>query len=160
MGKQVIDPLPVFRGKIREWLKVLRKSNCAVVMATQSLSDAANSGILDVITESTATKIFLANPYANDPANLRLYEGMGLNDHQIDIIASMIPKRQYYYFSELGQRLFELALGPLTLAFVGSSDKKSIAKIRQLHEKDPEHWYVTWLQSKNIRLSDYLEERS
>ena len=151
---------PVFRGKIREWLKVLRKSNCAVVMATQSLSDAANSGILDVITESTATKIFLANPYANDPANLRLYEGMGLNDHQIDIIASMIPKRQYYYFSELGQRLFELALGPLTLAFVGSSDKKSIAKIRQLHEKDPEHWYVTWLQSKNIRLSDYLEERS
>ncbi|RZL46264.1 MAG: conjugal transfer protein TrbE, partial [Variovorax sp.] len=35
----------VFREKIREWLKVLRKANCIVVMATQSLSDAANSGI-------------------------------------------------------------------------------------------------------------------
>jgi type IV secretion/conjugal transfer VirB4 family ATPase len=30
---------PVFREKIREWLKVLRKSNCAVFMATQSLTD-------------------------------------------------------------------------------------------------------------------------
>ena len=32
---------PVFRDKIREWLKVLRKANCMVLMATQSLSDAA-----------------------------------------------------------------------------------------------------------------------
>ena len=43
---------PVFRAKIREWLKVLRKANCAVVMATQSLSDAKGSGILDVLVES------------------------------------------------------------------------------------------------------------
>ena len=42
---------PVFRAKIREWLKVLRKANCAVVLATQSLSDAARSGILDVLIE-------------------------------------------------------------------------------------------------------------
>jgi hypothetical protein len=34
---------PAFRAKIREWLKVLRKANCLVLMATQSLSDAANS---------------------------------------------------------------------------------------------------------------------
>ena len=40
---------PVFREKIREWLKVLRKANCAVVLATQSLSDAVRSGILDVL---------------------------------------------------------------------------------------------------------------
>ena len=42
---------PVFRAKIREWLKVMRKANCAVVLATQSLSDAARSGILDVLIE-------------------------------------------------------------------------------------------------------------
>jgi type IV secretion system protein TrbE len=29
---------PVFRAKIREWLKVLRKANGSVVMATQSLA--------------------------------------------------------------------------------------------------------------------------
>jgi len=33
----------VFAEKLREWLKTLRKANCAVVLATQSLSDAARS---------------------------------------------------------------------------------------------------------------------
>jgi hypothetical protein len=47
---------PVFREKIREWLKEMRKKNCAVILATQSLSDAANSPILDVLIESTPTK--------------------------------------------------------------------------------------------------------
>jgi len=43
---------PVFRAKIRYRLKVLRKASCAVVLATQSLSDAARSGSLDVPIES------------------------------------------------------------------------------------------------------------
>ncbi|OCR84648.1 conjugal transfer protein TrbE, partial [Campylobacter fetus subsp. testudinum] len=50
---------PAFKGKIIEWLKVLRKANCAVVLATQSLSDSAKSGILDILQESCPTKIFL-----------------------------------------------------------------------------------------------------
>ncbi|MHA6732377.1 VirB4 family type IV secretion/conjugal transfer ATPase [Devosia sp. A369] len=52
---------PVFRDKIREWLKVLRKANCAVVLATQSISDAERSGIIDVLKESCPTKICLLN---------------------------------------------------------------------------------------------------
>lgn len=86
---------PVFRAKIREWLKVMRKNNCLVLMATQSLSDATNSGILDVIIESTATKIFLPNPFARDEEASALYRRMGLNTRQIEIIASAVPKRQY-----------------------------------------------------------------
>ncbi|HEY0793475.1 MAG TPA: conjugal transfer protein TrbE, partial [Chthoniobacterales bacterium] len=38
----------VFREKIREWLKSRAKANCAVILATQNLSDAVRSGILDV----------------------------------------------------------------------------------------------------------------
>ena len=56
---------PVFREKIREWLKVLRKANCAVVMASQSLSDVKGSGLADVIQESCPTKVFLANEEAD-----------------------------------------------------------------------------------------------
>ena len=52
---------PVFRAKIREWLKVMRKNNCVVVLATQSLSDAMKSGIMDVLVESCPTKMLLAN---------------------------------------------------------------------------------------------------
>ena len=146
---------PVFRAKIREWLKVLRKANCLVLMATQSLSDAASSGILDVIVESTATKIFLPNVYARDEDTSALYRRMGLNTRQIEILATAEPKRQYYYVSENGRRLCDLALGPLALAFMGSTDKESVASIQRLEAKFGEGWVQAWLASRNLKLSDY-----
>jgi len=147
---------PVFRAKIREWLKVLRKANCLVLMATQSLSDAAHSGILDVIVESTATKIFLPNVYARDEDTAALYRRMGLNARQIEILATAIPKRHYYYVSEQGRRLYDLALGPLALALVGASDKESVANIQRLEAKFGERWVHEWLAGKGLRLDDYL----
>lgn len=146
---------PVIRDKIREWLKVLRKANCLVVLATQSLTDAANSGILDVIVESTATKIFLPNVFARDEDTSALYRRMGLNSRQIEILATAIPKRQYYYSSECGYRLYDLALGPLALAFVGASDKESLAEIRSLEAKYGSAWTDEWLTSRGLRLRDY-----
>ena len=146
---------PAFRAKIREWLKVLRKANCLVLMATQSLSDAANSGILDVIVESTATKIFLPNVYARDEDTAVLYRRMGLNARQIEILATAIPKRQYYYVSENGRRLYDLALGPLALAFVGASDKDSVATIKTLEAKFGDAWVHEWLAGRGLNLNHY-----
>lgn len=148
---------PAFRAKIREWLKVMRKANCLVLMATQSLSDAANSGILDVIVESTATKIFLPNVYARDEDTAALYSRMGLNARQIEIIATAIPKQQYYYVSENGRRLYELALGPLALSFVGASDKDSVAAIKSLEAQYGEHWVHEWLAGRGVKLENYVE---
>ncbi|MDD4616139.1 MAG: VirB4 family type IV secretion/conjugal transfer ATPase [Alphaproteobacteria bacterium] len=145
-----------FREKIREWLKVMRKANCLVLMATQSLSDAANSGILDVIVESTATKIFLPNVFARDEDTAALYKRMGLKSRQIDILSTSTPKQHYYYVSENGCRLYDLALGPLALAFVGVSDKESIATIRNLEAKLGHKWVAAWLSSRGINLSDYV----
>jgi type IV secretion system protein VirB4 len=146
---------PAFREKIREWLKVLRKANCIVLMATQSLSDAANSGILDVMVESTATKIFLPNIYARDEDTSALYRRMGLNARQIEILATAIPKRQYYYISENGRRLFDLAIGSLSLAFVGVSDKDSVAVIKNLEAKFGDDWVHEWLAGRGLKLNDY-----
>ena len=148
----------VFREKIREWLKALRKANCMVIMATQSLTDASRSGILDVIVESTATKIFLPNLFARDEDTAALYRRLGLNNRQIEIIATAIPKRHYYYVSEKGRRLYDLALGPLTLAFVGASDKDSIATMQSLEVKHGEEWVAEWLKQKNVNLYDYVEK--
>lgn len=146
---------PAFRAKIREWLKVMRKANCLVLMATQSLSDAAQSGILDVIVESTATKIFLPNVYARDEEAAQLYRRMGLNARQIEILATAIPKRQYYTVSEQGRRLYDLALGPLALAFVGATDKESVAAIRALEAKWGDGWVDVWLAGRGLQLADY-----
>ena len=146
---------PAFRAKIREWLKVMRKANCLVLMATQSLSDAAHSGILDVIVESTATKIFLPNVYARDEETAQLYRRMGLNARQIEILATAIPKRQYYTVSEQGRRLYDLALGPLAMAFVGATDRESGQAIQALEAKWGEGWVDVWLTGRGLRLADY-----
>jgi type IV secretion system protein VirB4 len=139
---------PVFRSKIKEWLKVFAKANCAVVMATQSLSDAANSGILDVMVESCPNKTFLPNPNARE--TFALYERMGLNERDVEIIATAKPKRHYYYSSPLGKRLFELALGDVALSFVAQSDKETISEIRQLEERYGDDWVNAWLQQRGL----------
>jgi len=140
----------VFRDKIREWLKVLRKSNCAVVLATQSLSDATRSGIVDVLQESCPTKIFLPNPHATEESSSVFYRHLGLSQRQIEIIAQATPKRQYYYTSSLGKRLFELHLGPIALSFIGASSKDNIKDMKQLIADNAASWMWDWLVSRGI----------
>ncbi len=140
---------PTFRAKIREWLKTLRKMNCCVILATQSLSDARNSGILDVLAESCPTKIFLPNSTAEDAVQKELYVGMGLNDKQITILKTSEPKRDYYIVSPQGRRKVQLALKGKALAFVGASDKESLARIRALAaEYGPDGWQAVWLRER------------
>lgn len=145
----------VFREKIKEWLVELRKLNCLVLMATQSLTQAAASGILELIAESCQTKIFLANPEALSEKPFELYSNMGLNRKQIEIIASATKKRDYYYVSENGRRRYTLALGPLALAFVGVSDLESVAHIKQLERQHGERWVDEWLALRGLSLKDY-----
>ncbi|ARQ77082.1 conjugal transfer protein TrbE (plasmid) [Pseudomonas fragi] len=145
----------VFREKIREWLKTLAKKNCRVLMATQNLSDASQSGILDVIVESTATKIYLPNMYARDEAATALYLRMGLNLRQIEIIATAQQKRDYYLVSEKGRRLYSLALGPLALSFVGATGPDDIAIIKKLEEQHGDSWVHVWLRDRGLSLDNY-----
>lgn len=155
-----------FKEKIVEWLKVFRKLNCAVVLATQSLSDSARSGILDVLQESCPTKIFLPNNEAfnkgseNTLAPYDFYKIFGLNDIQISIIANSEYKRQYYYSSPFGTRLFDLGLGEINLAFCAKSDKQSLQRINSLANKDPHSWPMRWLDELGINYREYEYEKS
>ncbi len=112
---------PIFAARIREWLKTLRKKNVAVVFATQSLADIANSSIAPAIIESCPTRIFLPNERALEPQQRETYERFGLNPRQVEIIAGATPKRDYYFQSPLGARVFELGLGPVALSLCGSA---------------------------------------
>lgn len=120
---------PLFAARIREWLKTLRKKNVAVVFATQSLADIANSSIAPAIIESCPQRILLPNDRAIEPQGRAAYERFGLNDRQIELISRATPKRQYYLQSARGNRLFELGLGPVALALCGASDPATQARI-------------------------------
>ena len=142
---------PIFAEKIREWLKTMRKNNVAIIFATQNLTDIRNSSISSAIIESCLTKIFLPNANALNPADTEVYEYFNLNETERMIISKAIPKRQYYYKSILGSRLFELALSPFALAYMASASKEDQAAIIRFKTEFPEEDFnELWLKYKNV----------
>jgi len=111
-----------FADKIAEWLKVLRKKNVYVIFATQDVADVAASPLKTTIIQQCLTKIYLADPSASTPFMTDVYRSFGLSDSEISLLNHAHMKRDYLYTSPAGRRLFQLDLGPLTLALIGSPD--------------------------------------
>jgi type IV secretion system protein VirB4 len=133
---------PLFAARIREWLKVLRKKNVAVIFATQSLADISASSIAPAVIESCPQRIFLPNDHAVEPQARAAYEGFGLNARQIELIARATPKRDYYLQSAQGNRLFDLDLGRIALALCGASDPASQRLIDRLLQEYGEEQFL------------------
>jgi type IV secretion/conjugal transfer VirB4 family ATPase len=142
---------PGFAAQLREWLKTLRKKNASVVFATQSLADIDASPLAPILVESCPTRIFLPNERAFEPQIAAIYRRFGLNDRQIEILASAMPKRDYYCQSRRGNRLFELGLSEVALAFAAASSKADQAAITELlAAEDDEPFAARWLRHKGL----------
>ena len=125
---------PIFAAKIREWLKVLRKKNSSVIFATQELGDILNSKLFTTVLDACQTKVFLPNPNAFADNYIPIYEKFGLNKTEIEIISKATKKKEYYYKSTKGSRLFELDLKEKTLSLIASSDLAKQNKAKELKE--------------------------
>ena len=152
---------PMFADRIREWLKVLRKKNVSVIFATQSLADIANSPIAPAIIESCLSRIFLPNNRAMEPQQKEAYDRFGLNKRQVQIIASATPKRDYYFQSHGGNRLFDLQLGPVALAFCAAGSEKDQTQIdRVLELGGHDNFAAHWLRFKGLEwAADLMTEQ-
>lgn len=142
---------PGFGAQLKEWLKTLRKKNASVIFATQSLSDIDGSSIAPAIIESCPTRVFLPNERAIEPQIATIYQRFGLNQRQIEILARAIPKRDYYCQSRRGNRLFELGLSEVALAFTAASSKSDQAAISSiLAEHGRENFACAWLALRGL----------
>jgi type IV secretion system protein VirB4 len=151
---------PLFAARIREWLKVLRKKNVAVIFATQSLADISASSIAPAIIESCPQRIFLPNDRAVEPQAREAYEKFGLNERQVELIARATPKRDYYLQSRRGNRLFDLALGKIALALCGASDPASRRSIDRILEQDGrEDFLARFLEARDLSWAAALIDR-
>lgn len=109
--------------------KTWRKHNAAMVLATQSLKELEESGMLQIVSESCPTKIFLANP----EMDRTLYrEAFHLNDTELELIAGLVPP---------GQMLIRKA----------QSSKKV-----QLNVDSVSHWTATNNARDNLLKRDYF----
>ncbi|MGL3821302.1 conjugal transfer protein TrbE [Sphingopyxis sp. R3-92] len=149
-GWLVLDSL-AFANQLREWLKTLRKKNASVIFATQSLADIETSSIAPAIIESCPTRIFLPNERASEPQIAAIYARFGLNGRQIEILGRATPKRDYYCQSRGGNRLFELGLGEVALAFTAASsrsDQTAISAITDTHGRT--NFAAHWLRHRGL----------
>jgi len=140
----------LFGATVESWLRTLRKKNAAVVFVSQSVADVVNSPRHDIILESCPTKILLPNPEAESDHVRRLYAGIGLNRRQIQILATALPKRQYYVLSPLGRRLISLGLGPVALSFVGMAGREAIVQVKEQMTAHGRQWPAIWLSARGL----------
>jgi type IV secretion system protein VirB4 len=141
---------PLFAAQIRAWLKTLRKKNVAVVFATQSLADIERSSIAPALIESCPTRIFLPNDRALEPQARAVYARFGLNDRQVEILATAAPKRDYYAQTARGNRLFELGLGPIALALCGAGSPDDQRLIDRTLSQAPADFAAAFLRAKGL----------
>ena len=78
----------VIREYVTEAQNTWRKHNAAMILATQSIKQLSDAGMLASIAESCPTKIFLSNP----EMDRKVYaEAFHLNDTELDLIADLVP---------------------------------------------------------------------
>lgn len=83
---------PCIQRYVVQALKTWRKYNAALILSTQSLDELRRSELVDVILESAATKIFLANPDMDRDLYRKHFH---LNETEVERIAGLIPKQQF-----------------------------------------------------------------
>jgi len=127
----VIDEAWIFlkNKTIRDWIvrgeKTWRKKNAAMILATQSVVELAASDLLHIVNESCPTKIFLANPNIDR----RLYsEIFQLNDTQLELLESLVPKRELLVIQPRGTKKLVLEVDALTYWIATNNARDNIRK--------------------------------
>lgn len=126
-----------FAPQIESWLRELRKLNVSLIMEFTSLHDIVEHPKGGMMLESCKTKIFLPNPEAMSPLARRAYEAVGLTEQQICLIAGAKEKRDYYYASPHGNRLFSLNLehNPIAAALCTRGSIQDLTALQHIQSR-------------------------
>jgi len=118
------------RNYVVQAQKTWRKHKAAMILATQSIKELEESGMLTIVAESCPTKIFLANPDMNRGV---YHEAFHLNDTELDLINGLVPP---------GQMLIRKA----------QSSKKI-----HLNVDSVSHWMATNNPRDNLKKREYFD---
>lgn len=137
----VIDEAWIFlkNKTIREWItraeKTWRKKNAAMVLATQSVVELAASELLHIVNESCPTKIFLANPNIDR----RLYaDTFQLNDTELELLESLVPKRDLLLKQPRGAKKLRLDVDQLTYWMATNNSRDNLRRQEYFARFGPE----------------------
>jgi type IV secretion system protein VirB4 len=145
----------LLRDKVsQDWLyrgfREFRRRDGALILATQSLVELANSDYCELILEScSGGTIYLPNPQLNGDYVRAAYRKLGLSETELDTIQNAEPQRQYLWKSSAGIRLFDLDLGPIARALCASTGAPAVAAAREVLKRVGQSQFVNeWLRTQ------------
>lgn len=104
--------------KLDDWFRTLAKRKVALVIATQDAPSVVQSSIISTILANCQTKIFLPDATANSKISSPAYQTLGLSESEIYSLTQATMKRDYFYKSTEGARMFQLELDKFQLALL------------------------------------------
>jgi type IV secretion/conjugal transfer VirB4 family ATPase len=114
---------------IRDWItraeKTWSKKNAAMILATQSVVELAASDMLHIVNESCPTKIFLANPNIDRKLYAEVFQ---LNDTQLELLESLVPKRELLLIQPRGTKKLVLEVDALGYWMATNNARDNIRK--------------------------------
>jgi type IV secretion system protein VirB4 len=114
---------------IRDWItraeKTWRKKNAAMILATQSVVELASSDMLHIVNESCPTKIFLSNPNIDRKMYAEIFQ---LNDTQLELLESLVPKRELLLIQPRGTKKLVLEVDALGYWMATNNARDNIRK--------------------------------
>ena len=143
----------VFADFIGEWLRTFRKKNASLVLATQSIAEVVALPSAQALLDAAPSRILLPNAEAALPANVALYERLGLNAAEVATLATARRRRDYLIHRQDGSRLFRLPLGRTALAIYtppeGQTPQEAYGAALRLREQQP-NWLDIWLRRRGV----------
>jgi type IV secretion/conjugal transfer VirB4 family ATPase len=127
----VIDEAWIFlkNKTIRDWItraeKTWRKKNAAMILATQAVVELADSDMLHIVNESCPTKIFLSNPNIDRKMYAEIFQ---LNDTQLELLESLVPKRELLLMQPRGTKKLVLEVDALSYWIATNNARDNIRK--------------------------------
>jgi type IV secretion system protein VirB4 len=120
------------------------------VFATQELADLDQSPIRDTIYSACMTRIFLPDRDADTDVSVPYYQRLGLTARQIKLVTKGVQKRDYYYTSPYGSRMFQLGLGRGALSLVGVAGIENTRRIQDLQRECGDTWISHWMREYDV----------
>ena len=130
----------IFASRLRSWLKEGRRKNVALLMATQSVADAARAAITSDLVDGCPTRIYLANPMATTATQAPDYRAIGLTGDRIAAVAMLQRKTELMVVQNDCARVLGLLPGPVTLSILGKTASTESKSVAERQARNPEFW--------------------
>ena len=145
----VIDEAWIFfkRQIIHDWVmraeKTWRKLNAAMILTTQSMIELVNNNLLQLVNESCPSRIFLANP----GIDRKLYaEAFQLNDTDLELLESLVPKRDLLFKQPQYAKKLQLSVDPLSYWMATNTPRDNVRKQEYFARYGPEQGLLRLVQ--------------